>query len=34
MTLGLAKLTQNPHFPLTQRCAKPEEALPGSQHHK
>ena len=33
-TLDLLKVTQNPPFPLTQCCAKPEEALPGSEDHK
>ena len=33
-TLGLVKVTQNPPFPLTQCCAKPEEAMPGSQDQK
>ena len=33
-TLGLVKVTQNPTFPLTQCCTKPEEAMPGSQDHK
>ena len=30
-TLDLLKVTQNPPFPLTQCCAKPEEAMPDSQ---
>ena len=33
-TLDLLKVTQNPPFPLTQCCAKPEEAMPGSQDEK
>ena len=33
-TLDLLKVIKNPPFSLTQRCAKPEEALPGSQDHK
>ena len=33
-TLDLLKVTQNPPFPLTQCCAKPEEAMPGSGDQK
>ena len=33
-TLDLLRVTQKPPFSLTQCCAKPEEALPGSQDHK
>ena len=33
-TLDLLKVTQNPLFPLTQCCIKPEEAIPGSEDQK
>ena len=33
-TLDLLKVTQNPNFPLTQSCSKPEEAMPDSQDKK
>ena len=33
-TLDLLRVIQKTPFPLTQCCAKPEEALPGSQDHK
>ena len=33
-TLDLLKVTQNLPFPLTQCCAKPEEAMPSSQDQK